>query len=800
MSLSTTYTKVETDFLLQKIKSELAIGIKGSIKITDAAPTTQGLYLLSDLGTYTNLGSLVTTAGKLNYAYFDGTTWSKVEVALPTVAYNADSLDITSENIAETGKSIWDFINGNTVNIETTTDILPNLSVVHGRLRTAGNIDVPPDTNNKAIGYYEVKNGDIFEVTNRGQVGTTVSNMCLYNETKTFIKTYGSNYGKTANPDGTYTNTYVIDADGFVQFGSYGDFVSIIRTAIRPEAFLVKPTELETKVWDTDNIKDLAVAPNKTSFLITNLVQDSDFTDGKYINNIYGTVNDNAAYSSTLGFIPVKPNTQYIKSDTNRFALYTDANETTFISGGNNTNTFTTGATAKYARVTATPSTKGTYMLVEGSFLPSSYITKGIYYLKRDYIKDLPETVPTLILPRKLHVLSGYENSVYFKAITDKWLPNFYVFSSGWSNRERYARTSTSSAALVVYLKDKRNASVVKSGSITNVLKTTAATTPLKVNVIGDSFTHNGQWYGYSNTILGGLTFVGLRTSYSNGNLKGEGRGGWTLENYFTYYKESVNGYTPFMHPTQNYQYYGSTGFWKVAITNPTAAVSYQAAGFYDVAQSLGIGSDGFRTSPNVNDLMYDTDAASFKYWNGSAWAVISESSLTFEFNYQKYLTLYGIATPDVVAINLGMNDFSANLVSDATFATWKSRMETVIASIHAVNSAIKIAICTHTTQFGNANNNGGFDYLEKNRNLLEARKKVIANFDTAALETANVILVDVGSALDQDFGFDADYEKPSIFYLGTETERTQKNNPHPSQEGYKQMGIRFAAFLQSLR
>ena len=88
MSLSTTYTKVETDYLLQKLQSELASGLKGSLKITDTAPTAQGLYVLSDVGTYTNLGGLVTTADKLNYAYFDGTTWSLIATDLPQPIVN----------------------------------------------------------------------------------------------------------------------------------------------------------------------------------------------------------------------------------------------------------------------------------------------------------------------------------------------------------------------------------------------------------------------------------------------------------------------------------------------------------------------------------------------------------------------------------------------------------------------------------------------------------------------------------------------------------------------------------------
>lgn len=57
--------------------------VLGNLKLADAAPTVQGLYILSDVGIYANLGGLVTAAEKLNYAYFDGTTWSKVEVEMP---------------------------------------------------------------------------------------------------------------------------------------------------------------------------------------------------------------------------------------------------------------------------------------------------------------------------------------------------------------------------------------------------------------------------------------------------------------------------------------------------------------------------------------------------------------------------------------------------------------------------------------------------------------------------------------------------------------------------------------------
>ena len=71
-----------TKLIEDNISSNYKPSILGSLKITDAAPTIQGMYILSDVGTYTNLGGINAPIGKLNFASFDGTTWRKVEVAL----------------------------------------------------------------------------------------------------------------------------------------------------------------------------------------------------------------------------------------------------------------------------------------------------------------------------------------------------------------------------------------------------------------------------------------------------------------------------------------------------------------------------------------------------------------------------------------------------------------------------------------------------------------------------------------------------------------------------------------------
>ena len=72
MGLSTTYTKTETDFLIQQLEKKTASGYKGDLIKTDVAPTSIGFYGLLETGVYTNLGGIDAQSGKLNFASFDG--------------------------------------------------------------------------------------------------------------------------------------------------------------------------------------------------------------------------------------------------------------------------------------------------------------------------------------------------------------------------------------------------------------------------------------------------------------------------------------------------------------------------------------------------------------------------------------------------------------------------------------------------------------------------------------------------------------------------------------------------------
>ena len=107
MGLSTTYTKAETDFLLQQIDKKVVGGYKGDLKISDTAPTGIGYYILIDVGTYTNLGGINATAGNLNFASFDGTTWSKVDVTNFQLSTSVNSVEKTK---GVTGEAVYDFL------------------------------------------------------------------------------------------------------------------------------------------------------------------------------------------------------------------------------------------------------------------------------------------------------------------------------------------------------------------------------------------------------------------------------------------------------------------------------------------------------------------------------------------------------------------------------------------------------------------------------------------------------------------------------------------------------------------
>ena len=85
---NTNESKVFNVYVSKSTTAGTALVTRGSLNKTDTAPTVAGLYILEETGVYTNLGNIDAQAGKLNFASFNGTTWSLITVDLPQPIVN----------------------------------------------------------------------------------------------------------------------------------------------------------------------------------------------------------------------------------------------------------------------------------------------------------------------------------------------------------------------------------------------------------------------------------------------------------------------------------------------------------------------------------------------------------------------------------------------------------------------------------------------------------------------------------------------------------------------------------------
>ena len=79
---NTNESKVFNVYVSKSTTAGTALFTRGSLNKTDTAPTVVGLYILEETGVYTNLGGIDAQDGKLNFASFDGTTWSLIAVPI----------------------------------------------------------------------------------------------------------------------------------------------------------------------------------------------------------------------------------------------------------------------------------------------------------------------------------------------------------------------------------------------------------------------------------------------------------------------------------------------------------------------------------------------------------------------------------------------------------------------------------------------------------------------------------------------------------------------------------------------
>lgn len=427
----------------------------------------------------------------------------------------------------------------------------------------------------------------------------------------------------------------------------------------------------------------------------------------------------------------------------------------------------------------------------------------------KGYLQNKYNPVPEIVFPSTLYVLLGEQNSFYHKAYMNFYNPYKHFLEKGTNSDFNYNKrcfrienTANSVSRLQFNLVDAETMEqlnaynfVVRGGSKTNTANLA------KINVIGDSFCYGGHYLKQLDDMCDNVQFVGMRKSESY-TINCEGRGGWTLGDYFNPKSKRITltgmeSFSPFMHAA-GYNYYGVMEFW-ASIVNGTSQHNYGTAGFGDYASWFD--TNGRKKNPSAGDMVYNQTAGKYEVYNGSAWAQLSEEP-TFTFDYAKYAQIWNISTPDFVVIQLGTNDF---YTGNYDFAAWAENLNTLIDSINAYGTQqskiINILLCTVLTISGLPNNNYGDGDVIRNRYYWEARKLEIFNYDTTEMKNnKHVSVVDTGTVVDDEFGFQIEEKLPFSYYEGDAREPYDWNGVHPSFAGYKQFGNAIAGAIQYMR
>jgi hypothetical protein len=415
--------------------------------------------------------------------------------------------------------------------------------------------------------------------------------------------------------------------------------------------------------------------------------------------------------------------------------------------------------------------------------------------------RDLPSKGPRvpaaaeIVLPSVLYMIAGYTYRLVYADVISGFVSTDVVRteplagSVDHGDRWEYTPSDAGSFDLSVTVSNDSGTVLAAASRPIVVLSPPSGEGRLRHLSIGDSITRAGGYTQLAACILRGRT-VGTRT-YDGGVVSGEGRGGWTMQAYMTRIGEVAGGDSPFLFPTDidGGRFRGNTNFWKdVTVGDPDG---YDYDGFQQIARGWQDGgpyvfdSNGFPSPPRTGDVVVDPTLAAGAQWreyDGTAWSAL-KSPPQVDVSFSKYLDRYSSAfedgKPSSVSIMLGTVDFLSTL-TDATWATFKTRLDELIASIRAWSKDVPIILIGSPS--------GGPDALwadkrvsgsDFNRRIIEHSRRLYAAYDTTLGRSNNVYV---------------------ISFLGVVSPRNMADYVHPKMpEGHDEMGPWLAGILAHL-
>ena len=205
-----------------------------------------------------------------------------------------------------------------------------------------------------------------------------------------------------------------------------------------------------------------------------------------------------------------------------------------------------------------------------------------------------------------------------------------------------------------------------------------------------------------------------------------------------------------------------------------------------DVANLQLLGTLG--TAPNLHEGR--SGWSSYEYTHEPAvGSVVNPFLNNGVFDFSNYMSVGGIDVPDYVIINLGINDGWKPMHGTTT----AENLQTMIDSIHAYNSSIKVVVgTTPSTYLGDDVENGYLMHLMDLRKRQMLTKNVMDNI----VESATVIICPT------HVNFDTDYN----FNMSTTTKNGQNSGTvpicsdetHPSASGFYQIADSYYACIKA--
>lgn len=311
----------------------------------------------------------------------------------------------------------------------------------------------------------------------------------------------------------------------------------------------------------------------------------------------------------------------------------------------------------------------------------------------------------------------------------------------------------------------------------------------VRAQILGDSYVQ-GAFFRHAlidESYVPGLQLIGLRRVEGTADKYDEGRGGWTVQRYFEVRTDSAASHSPFMQPSGDRRYYGSTAFWlhAAALASGQAAdfgVRY-ACGRFDSFTGRFDSATGLLLNPAKGDMMYDSARSRFIMYTGRRWQTVEADTDKWTFDYGKYLDMWRLEAPQFLFETLGINDFRDSL--DTDYSLWDSRLMAMRASYAKAVAGGRFVIVIPCSSTGTPDNRRGDFVLRQNEALWRLRRHIIDTY--AHREAEGIYLLDMGLRIDNRSGYRLD------------AGGLQTGNPHP-YAAYPSMGNPLAAFIQYYR